>query len=264
MELNTKKLNIINYNEFTRSINHWNPYEEIFNNSLINNNEIYILGPLNDNKLRYLWNFSIKTTLNGSIQIFSIENTNENDPCIDIQIKKKTGTIKYINRCGNYRGKDLIKWMIEIMKRFGCEKCCLIDMAELKCRGRNKNNYVPLSLIHKLWTDKTYYEDFGFIPYQHKNNNNNTSGNSLLLNINNKIKKLQEKKWDQYNINDEKWIIFKEKYYRLYPSPFFAFREFKPENCGEFYDILYFLDIHTNELSEVKKLISKSKWIKIL
>ena len=49
-----------------------------------------------------------------------------------------------------------------------------------------------------------------------------------------------------------------------YPSPFYAFKEFTPEKCGEFYDILYFLDLHTNELSEVKRLISKSKWIKIL
>ena len=48
------------------------------------------------------------------------------------------------------------------------------------------------------------------------------------------------------------------------PSPFYAFKEFTPEKCGEFYDILYFLDLHTNELSEVKRLISKSKWIKIL
>ena len=53
MELN-KKLNIRNFNEFTRLIKHWNPFEEKINYSLINDNEIYILGPLNNESLRYL------------------------------------------------------------------------------------------------------------------------------------------------------------------------------------------------------------------
>lgn len=264
MELN-KKLSIRNFNEFTRLIKHWNPFEEKINYSLINDNEIYILGPLNNESLRYLWLFSIKITSNGNIKISSIKNTDKEDPCIDIEIKKRIGTIKYINRCDNYRGKDLINWMLEIMKRFDCEKCTLIDMVELKCTERNKTNYVPLSLIHKLWKDRTYYEDFGFIPYAYRNNNNNISGPNLLLDINNKIRLLQQIKWDRYNIiDDEKWRIFKQKYSTTYPSPFYAFKEFTPEKCGEFYDILYFLDLHTDELSQVKRLISKSKWIKIL
>lgn len=254
------KLNIINYNEFTKSIKHWNPYEDNYDPTLIENNQLYILGPINHEGVRYLWNFLIKNMSNNSIKINSIENTKNSDPCIDIHIKNNVGKIDYINKCGNYRGKDLIKWMLEIMKKMGCEKCILVDMAQLKCK--NSNNNVSLSLIHKLWKGHTYYEDFGFVPY-HKNNN--SYKNNLLVTINNKIKQLQTIKWDVYsnynNINDPNWNEFKHKYSNIYPSPFLAFKEFNTENCGIFYDILYLLD---DELIEIKNLISKSVWMKVL
>jgi hypothetical protein len=168
--------------------------------------------------------------------------------------------------------------MLEIMKKLGCEKCILQDMAELKCTRRNRNNYdtsgnlnssqvfaldVPLSLIHKLWKGTTYYEDFGFMPY---NKNNNLHTNNLLLQINKKIKNLQNIKWDFFNNynEDKKWNELKKKYSHVYPSPFTTFREFTPENCDLFYDILYLLDMDVDELSEIKRLISKSIWMKIL
>lgn len=253
------KLNIINYNEFSKSMKYWNPYEEIYNSELIENNELYILGPINNEKMNYLWNFSIKITSNNIMKINSIQNSNTEDPCIDIEIKNKVGKINYINKCGDYRGKDLINWMLEIMKKLDCEKCILQDMAELKCNKRNKKNYVPLSLIHKLWKGKTYYEDFGFMPY---NKNNNSYSNNILLQINNNIRSLYNIDWNYFDINNNKWNDFKEKYSSIYPSPFSAFKEFSPNDCGIFYDILYFLD--NDILSETKRLISKSVWMKIL
>lgn len=260
------KLNIINYNEFSRNIKHWNPYEEEYNHSFVENNELYILGPINNENMRYLWNFSIKITSNNIIKISSIQNTKTEDPCIDIEIKNKVGKINYINKCGDYKGKDLINWMIEIMKKMGCEKCILQDMSEIKCNHRNRDNYVPLSLIHKLWKGTTYYEDFGFVPY-HRNNSSYT--NNILLKINTEIKSLQNSKWNSYHINDKKYNEFKNKYNLIYPSPFAAFKEFSPDNCGIFYDILDLLEndaflLENDKLYEIKQLISKSVWMKVL
>ncbi len=258
---NNQRSNILNYNEFTRNIKYWNPYEDAYNQSMIENHQLYILGPLNSEGLKYLWNFTIKITSNQTIKISSNERTKDGDACIDIEIKGNIGKINYINRCGDYRGKDLIKWMLEIMKKIGCVKCILTDMAESKCKSKNRNrtNYVPLSLIHKLWKGRTYYEDFGFIPYQRNNNSHN---NHILLAINQKVKKLHDMEWNQFNINDRKWNEFKNKYSTIYPSPFSAFFEFRPDHCGIFYDILYLLDC--DELNDLKRLISRSTWVKVL
>ena len=117
-----------------------------------------------------------------------------------------------------------------------------------------------MSLIHKLWKGHTYYEDFGFIPYD---KNNNSYHQDKLLELNNNIKKLQEIEWNYFNIDDKKWIEFKNKYSPLYPSPFCAFREFSPSKCNIFYDILFFMD-DLVLLNDIRNIISKSIWMKIL
>jgi len=254
-------LDIINYNEYTRNIKHWNPYEDKIDLSFFKNNkQCYILGPINNDGARYLWNFNITVNNSDELYINSAKNSEEFGQCIDIYIQNKTGKINYINQCGDYSGKHLIKWMLEIMKNIGCEKCILQDMAEIKCDNRNENNYVSVSLIHKLWKGHTYYEDFGFFPYNH---NNNLYKHEILIELNNKIKQLQELKWRDFNINNEKWSQFENKYSTIYPSPFHAFKEFTPNTCGIFYDILIFID-NLPLLNDINKIISKSIWVKAL
>lgn len=92
------------------------------------------------------------------------------DPSIDIVIEKNIGKINYINNCHNHYGKNIIRWIIDIMKHVGCKKCILNDQAKKICNSRNFKNYVSLSLIHKLRKGVTYYEEFDFIAYN-KNNN---------------------------------------------------------------------------------------------
>jgi len=258
---NNKLLNIINYNEYTSNIKHWNPFEEFININDFNNKkqQLYILGPSNIDNLRYLWLFNIKKN-NNELIISSIKNSKNYDPCINIFIKNNIGKINYMNKCGDYKGKDLIKWMLQIMKQFGCEKCILQDVAQKNCNGRNKHNYVLISLIHKLWKGHTYYEDFGFIPYD---KNNNSYIQDKLLELNNKIKNLQEIRWDYFDIHDKKWTEFKNKYSYLYPSPFCAFREFTPDKCNIFYDILFFVD-DLDLFNDICNIISKSTWMKIM
>ena len=202
---------------------------------------------------------------------------------IPITIKDNVGRINYLNDYYDHRGKDLVGWLIQIIKQLGCEKCILQeiegdlsyanfpycegafntgiqDVAEINCNKRNYNNYIPLSLIHKLWLGHTYYEDFGFIPYD---KNNNSYHQDKLLELNNNIKKLQEIEWEYFDIHDEKWIEFKNKYSCLYPTPFCAFLEFSPSKCNIFYDILFFMD-DLVLLNDIRNIISKSIWMKIL
>ena len=265
--------NIINYNEITRNIEHWNPYEEFIDISFFKGkNRYFILGPENSDNLKYLWKFNIKYNSNeNELKLYSgKEKKNSNNslfsnPCINISIKNNTGKIDYINKCGKYNGRELINWMLEIMQKLNCNKCLLIDFAEKKCNKQSNPNYVPLSLIHKLWKGKTYYEYFGFIPY---NINNNTFQTSKLLELNENMKKLKSLKWNDFNIDNEKWNSFKNKYNIIYDSPFLSFKEFTEEDCSIFYDILFYLDKFDQPSSEIlndiKKIISKSIWMKIL
>lgn len=69
-----------------------------------------------------------------------------------------------------------------------------------KCSKRYFKNYVSLSLIHKLRKNKTYYEEFDFIPY---NRNNNLYKNNKSIELNKLIIELQEIKWNKYTIQDE-------------------------------------------------------------
>ena len=68
-------------------------------------------------------------------------------------------------------------------------KCILNDQAEKKCNSSKRffKNYVSLSLIHKFKKNKTYYEEFDFIPY---NKNNNQYKNNKKLELNELVKKL--------------------------------------------------------------------------
>lgn len=268
-----KEANILTYDNETKKKFHWNPYEENIDVTLFNNiSNIYILGPfqitgdLQNEKYRYLWRFSL-VKRNNDIILSSFVNSFDESPCIKIFIKKNIGEIKYVHTCDEYSGKNIIEWSIKIMEKLGCEKCILVDMAEKKCENRNFNNYVSLSLIHKLWRNKTYYEEFDFHPYHKNNTEYKTNKNNEL---NNKVAELKQISWDEYtnSMNNEKWIQFRNLYDEIYKSPFSAFAQFKPKNCSIFYDILYFLDNPYQPsfrlLSEIKSIISKSVWMKKL
>jgi hypothetical protein len=186
-----------------------------------------------------------------------------------------------------YNGRDLISWMLEIMQKLYCDKCILTDFAEKKCNRQNNPNYVSLSLIHKLWKGKTYYEYFGFFPFDILNNTDinrnanegfslfseayaeeNTFQTSKLLLLNQYIHNLHLLKWNDFNIDNDKWNYFKNKYSIIYNSPFLVFKEFSPDDCSIFYDILFYLEKYDQPsseiLSNIKKIISKSIWMKIL
>jgi hypothetical protein len=260
-----KNFNILNYNEITRNIEHWNPYEVYYNIIFFTSKKCYfILGPENDKKLRYLWKFNIRYN-NEELKLYSTENSINTTPCINITIKDKVGKIDYINQCGDYTGRNLIEWMLEIMKKLYCEKCILNDQAEKKCNKRKKTNYVSLSLIHKLCRGETYYEYFGFSPY---NIENSSYENNKILELNNLINNLKKLTWNDFSIVDEDWILFKNKYSIIYNSPFLSFKEFTNDNCNIFYDMLHHLDKYdqpsSESLNNVKKIISKSIWMKIL
>ena len=277
-------LNMIACTKHTSNkIDYWNPFEDKKDIQFFKDKKTYyILGPINNEDIKYFWNFRIRLN-NNELLLSTMEKNKNFNQCITITIKDNVGRINYLNDYYDHRGKDLVGWLIQIIKQLGCEKCILQeiegdlsyanfpdcegacntgiqDVAEINCNKRNYNNYIPLSLIHKLWLGHTYYEDFGFIPYD---KNNNSYHQDKLLELNNNIKKLEEIKWNYFNIDDKKWIEFKNKYSRLYPSPFCAFREFSPSKCNIFYDILFFL-YDLDLLNNIRNIISKSIWIKIL
>ena len=95
--LNTlfKNFNIINYNEITRNIEHWNPYEQYIDISFFDNKtQYFILGPVNSEKLRYLWKFKMRY-VNDEFILYSTENSNNSNSCIKLTIKEKVGKIDY-------------------------------------------------------------------------------------------------------------------------------------------------------------------------
>jgi hypothetical protein len=268
-------MNILNYNEYTRNIEFWDPFtQKIDSLFFVNKKNYYILGPrissldgvYETRELKYLWKFKIN--INGDEIIFnSLQNSKNSDPCINIQIdmKDKQGKIKYINQCNQYNGKYIMLWVLQIMRRLGCRTCILEDNAEKKCSLRNFDGYVPISLIHKLWKDKTYYEYFDFRPY---NKNNNEYKNNKMDEMDNYIDTLRKMDWSSFNINHRKWTEFKNNYSNIYPSPFSAFLEFDFSICGLFYDVLNLLDNPSQPsyelLSNIKNIISKSTWVKNL
>ena len=276
-------MSVLNFNEFTSKTEYWDPFTKRIEPSFfIDKNYYYILGPRINNsegvyenrELKYLWKFRI--IYNNNELIFnSLQNSKNLDrgevpyhfhaemkndcfssySCINFQIKDKIGKIKYINQCNQYSGKLIMIWILQIMKRLGCSSCILEDQAE--------DGYVPISLIHKLWRDKTYYEYFDFSPY---NKNNIEYKNDKMLEIDNYVETLRNMHWNSFDINHKKWTEFKNKYGEIYPSPFLAFYEFDFSNCELFYDVLNLLDNpsqHSYEiLSKIKSIISKSNWIK--
>ena len=259
-------MDIILIDQYTKNIPHWNPFEEYKDINFFKDiKTYYILAPKNNDNEIYIWNFKITYRNENEIMLSTIKNSINSDPCIDIFIKNGIGKINYINKCNNHKGKDLIKWTIEIIKHLGCNKCILNDQAEKKCSRRQFKNYVSLSLIHKLKKNKTYYEEFDFIPY---NKNNNVYKTNKKLELNELIKELQCIKWADYNIDDEKWKYFYQMFGNYYPSPILAFKQFTEDNCSIFYDILYFLGVPEQPsyelLFKINSIISKSIWMKLL
>lgn len=266
-------MNILNFNEFTKNLDYWDPSTQKINPSFFFDiKNYYILGPRINNsdgvyetrELKYLWKFQI-IYKEDEIIFNSLQNSKSSDPCINIiiNLKNKYGKIKYINQCNDYNGKYIIIWILQIMKRLGCKTCILEDQPEKKCSDRNFSGYVPLSLIHKLWKDKTYYEYFDFVPY---NKNNNEHSTDKMRELDNYIDELREINWNLFSIDNRRWNQFKNNYESIYPSPFSAFFEFDPLNCGIFYDVLNLLDEPSQPsfelLNKIKNIISKSIWIK--
>ena len=127
-------------------------------------------------------------------------------------------------------------WVLQIMKRLDCKTCILEDQSEKKCSRRNFDGYVPISLIHKLWKDKTYYEYFDFSPY-HKNNNEYK--NNKMRKLDDYFDILRKMNWDLFNITHTKWDEFKNNYENIYLSPFSAYKSIIIHNISNnFYYII--------------------------
>jgi len=259
-------LDLILLDKYTRNIEYWNPFIEYKDiNFFIGKSNYYILAPPNMNNEEYLWNFKIGCSNNNKIVMSSTSFSKNNYSCIDIVIKNNEGKINYINNCHNHLGKNIIRWIIDIMKHLGCKKCILNDQLKKDSDNRNFKNYVSLSLIHKLRKGVTYYEEFDFIAY---NENNNIYAKSKIVELNNYVNELENIEWFKYNIQNEKWNMFYKFYSQYYPSPILAFKQFNENNCGIFYDILYFLNLPEQPsydlLYKINSITSESVWIKLL
>ena len=88
------------------------------------------------------------------------------------------------------------------------------------------------------------------------------------MELNNLVTNLRNIGWEKYNINNKKWTEFYNMYSIYYPSPFLAFKQFTPNNCGIFYDILFLLNNQSqpcfSDFQNVKSIIAKSVWMKLL
>lgn len=265
----------LNYNENTNHVSHWDLEQKKFHsiNDFIQNCPskrftIYILGPYNLHKMRYMWLFEF-VIIGKNINIHSIkQNLNQDDSCMRIQIINQNGKINYIYKCEPYTGKDIIIWSIQILKSIGVKNVILIDDARKICESQRFKNYtISLSLIHKLWKNSTYYEIFGFIPF-HKNNNNYK--NSQINKLDEIIQQIKLIQWEEIKVLSfykDTWNYFTQlykPYYILYP--FCAFQEFLPEKCGLFYDILIIAIYHLQEskakdlFHQANQIIHKSVW----
>lgn len=122
-------LDLVLLDKYTKNIEYWNPFIEYKDiNFFINKSNYYILAPTNIDNEEYLWNFRIRCS-NNKIVLSTTSYSNNSDPCIDIVIENNLGKINYINNCHNHYGKNIIRWIISIMKHLGCTKCTLVDMA---------------------------------------------------------------------------------------------------------------------------------------
>ena len=90
-------MNILNFNEYTKNKEYWDPFTQKMKPSFFKDKKTYyILGPINNEDIKYFWNFHIR--LNNNELILSIIEQNKNlNQCITITIKDNVGRINYLN-----------------------------------------------------------------------------------------------------------------------------------------------------------------------
>lgn len=142
-------MDIILIDQYTKNILYWNPFEEYKDINFFKNiKTYYILAPKNNDNETYIWNFKITYKNENEIMLSTIKNSINSDSCIDIFIKNGIGKINYIKKCNNHRGKDLIKWTIEIIKHLGCNKCILNDIYIYTQKIiKNLNKYISYNIL---------------------------------------------------------------------------------------------------------------------
>jgi len=266
MNISKKYLSSYNLNIETKEIPHWDPWNTLNNSNIlyeIYSNHYFILGPKIGEK-KYIWLFKIISS-NNEIYIISLQ-TNENNPCIDIVIKQvtNTGYIKSINKSDEYNGNYLMNWILQIFGAFNIKSCILIDQAYKNCINRNMTTYISLSLISILRGNRTYYEKYGFKPYNSVNNKLVNNGRtSKLKNLHNELLKIT---WEEFKDIQSIYVNrIRDKYGLVYRKfPYLIFQEFNETDCKIFYD--WISDIILNKypghilLQEIQTLISKSIW----
>lgn len=268
MDCLKKYKNSYNYNIETREIPHWDPWKIINNtNKLVEicPNHYFILGPDKEKK-RYIWLFKIVSS-GDNLHITSLK-TNEDNSCVDIDIRKNdnSGYIKSINKSDEYTGNNIMNWILQIFKAFNMKTCILIDQAQKNCINRNMTTYISLSLISLLKGNKTYYEKYGFKPYNRINNTLVNNGRTSRLN--NLYNELLKVTWDDFDKIESIYVNrLREKYSIVYQKyPFLIFQEFNESECKIFYDFLSDVIINKypghNQIRDIQTLISKSIWEK--
>ena len=270
MECSIKFLNSYNYNIETKEIPHWDPWKIQNNSNILVEicpNHYYILGPKIGEK-RYIWLFKIVSS-NNELYIISLKMNNDY-PCIDILLKRdsNTGYIKSINKSDDYNGNNLMNWILQIFITFNVKSCILIDQAYKNCINRSMTSYISLSLISLLKGNRTYYEKYGFKPYNSVNNKLVNNGRtSKLKNLHNELLKIT---WEDFKDIQSIYINrIRDKYGVVYKNfPYFIFQEFNENDCKIFYDFISDVILNKypghNQLREIQTLISKSIWEKKL
>jgi len=195
---------------------------------------------------------------------------------IEINRENNTAYINYIGKVEKngteiFSGSDMVKLILKILKNLNVDTVLLEDQSKDKCYKRLSNNNissnrllrmlfiedVPYGMLSLLKNGKTFYMNFGFIPFNR--NVNITDEINLLYNniieiswndINNIIKKgnntfnrnnilykqnppiLNIELWKKY------WLIIEKSFNELYKQfgektkgPFEAFKYYNKNNC---------------------------------
>ena len=88
-------LDMIAYTKLTSNkIEYWNPFEDRKDIQFFENKKTYyILGPINNNDIKYFWNFNVKLN-NNELLLSTSSQTNDLDSCITLSIKENIGKNK--------------------------------------------------------------------------------------------------------------------------------------------------------------------------
>ncbi len=158
----------------------WNPIDFLLQEGVNK-----ILGPLTENKKRFVLDFKLENN-----NLYTINNEDEFK---HLYLKlEDIGILENVSKSSYYRGSELVLLGLQIFYKLGIRKCSLVDTSFFVCDRKmnffsnkevvNKKEEIQYKLINLFRHETTFYSPFGFRPfYKFKKTNSSIQNNRIQI-----------------------------------------------------------------------------------